>query len=204
MSVAALFYYAYAYLPRQMYKWQRRSLQAFARAMELRSGGRFGDSKKVARMAVEVAEALRLSPKRRRQLELAVYLRDIGMAAVPHFILNAERPLSTMEQLTLDRHVEIGASMVEQIPNLQSLKRLVLLHHARYDRHPKIMLEAHILSALSSFFEIAWSHGLDRAVLALKQGAGTLYHPRVAAAIIDHLPTAGGAALDAPENVQAS
>ncbi|MEO0250094.1 MAG: HD domain-containing phosphohydrolase [candidate division WOR-3 bacterium] len=179
----ALCGYAWVYLPRQMQQWQRKSLQAFARAIELRTQGRFGHSEPMAQFAQLVARQLGLSAWRRHQLELAIYLRDIGMVAIPYAILNKREPLTAVEEVTLARHAEIGAAIVEQIPLLHTLAPLVRLHHVRYCEQPDAPLEAHLLAALSTLFEVSKQEGLDAALERLKQQVGRGYHPKVIAAI---------------------
>jgi hypothetical protein len=183
VSILALCYYAWGYLPRQMYHWHRHSLKAFARAIELRTHGRYGDSERMVQLALLVGQQLGLNAIRLQRLELAAYLRDIGMVGVPYAILNKEEPLTAIEHITFERHIEIGTSIVEQIPVLRILAPLIRQHHICYANDPNAPLEAHILSALSDLFEIAFHQDLDTALQRLQDRSGVSYHPQVVKSI---------------------
>ncbi|GBC93602.1 Cyclic di-GMP phosphodiesterase response regulator RpfG [bacterium HR15] len=183
VSVGALGYYAFVFLPAQFHRWRCQSLRAFAKAIELRTQGRYGDTDLLVRLALTVSARLGIEGEERKRLELAAYLRDIGMVAIPYALLNKPTPLSPMEQLTLARHVEIGAAIVEQIPGLSAVAPLVRLHHVEYAVQPDAPLSAHLLAALSDLMEIAHHAGYGAALSALQTGAGTRYHPQVVQAI---------------------
>lgn len=186
ISVAALIYYAWFYLPACLHKWHRQSLRSFSRAIELRTHGRFGNSEQIAQTALEIGKQLGLSKKRLRRLELAVYLRDIGMVGVPYAILNKQISLTAIERITFERHVEIGAAIVEQIPGLREIAPLVRLHHVEYSSNPDAPIETHLLAALSSFYE-GLSCGQAGEVLEyLLQQSGQSFHPRIVQAILQH------------------
>ncbi|MEN3000255.1 MAG: HD domain-containing phosphohydrolase [Armatimonadota bacterium] len=182
-SVGVLGYYAFVFLPAQLHRWRCQSLRAFAKAIELRTQGRYGDTELLAQLALAVSTRLGIEGYERKRLELAIYLRDIGMVGIPYALLNKTTPLSPMEQLTLARHAEIGAAIVEQIPGLSAVAELVRLHHVVYAQHPDAPLSAHLLAALSDFVEIAHHQDYDAALATLRAGAGDRYHPQVVQAI---------------------
>jgi HD-GYP domain-containing protein (c-di-GMP phosphodiesterase class II) len=186
-SVAALGYYAFGFLPAQWHRRRCQSLRAFAIAIELRTGGRYGNAEQLAQLALSVGTRLGIRGGERKRLELAVYLRDIGMVSIPYALLNKKSPFTPMEQLTLARHVEIGASIVEQIPGLSSVAPLVRLHHVVYAHQPEAPLSAHLLAALSDFAELAMQVGVDAALERLQAGAGERYHPQVVQALAAEL-----------------
>jgi HD-GYP domain-containing protein (c-di-GMP phosphodiesterase class II) len=120
-------------------------------------------------------------------MELAVYLRDIGMVAIPYHILNKPTPLTPAERDLMARHTEIGASITEQIPGLWHVAPLVRLHHVVYSEQPDAPLAAHLLSALEDWIRVAESADADTAASMLKQGAGARYHPVVVQAILSEV-----------------
>ncbi|MCS7065454.1 MAG: hypothetical protein NZL85_04160, partial [Fimbriimonadales bacterium] len=124
-----------------------------------------------------------------KRLELAIYLRDIGMVGIPYALLNKSTALSPMEQLTLARHAEIGAAIVEQIPGLSDIAPLVRMHHVEYAQQPTAPLSAHLLAALSDLVEMAHHSGYEAALMALQVGAGVRYHPQVVQAVEAELQT---------------
>ncbi len=198
VSVGALGYYAFVFLPAQLHRWRCQSLRAFAKAIELRTQGRYGDTELMARLALAVAARLGIDGEERKRLELAVYLRDIGMVSIPYALLNKATPLSPMEELTLARHAEIGAGIVEQIPGLSAVAPLVRLHHVDHSQQPDAPLSAHLLATLNDLMEIAQHSGYEYALMELEANAGGRYHPQVVRAIVAELqarPLTGWAPL---------
>ncbi len=187
ISAGALGYYAFLFLPAQLHRWRCQSLRAFARAIELRTQGRFGNAETLADLANRVALRLGLSLRERRRLELAVYLRDIGMVGIPYAVLNKETPLTTIEQMTLDKHPEISSAIVEQIPGLWHVAPLVRMHHMPYYECPEAPLAVHILSALDDFLQIATRESPALALECMRKGAGERYHPQVVSALEEEL-----------------
>jgi len=186
-SIAALAYYAFVMLPARIHRWRCEGLRAFARLIELRTQGRYGKAEPLAELASAVALRLGIPLHERRQMELAVYLRDIGMVAIPYHILNKPTPLTPAERDLLARHAEIGASITEQIPGLWHVAPIVRLHHVVYSEQPDAPLAAHLLSALEDWIRIAESADTDTAASVLKQGAGARYHPVVVQAILSEV-----------------
>jgi len=183
-SIAALAYYAFVVLPARIHRWRCEGLRAFARLIELRTQGRYGKAEPLAELASAVALRLGIPLYERRRMELAVYLRDIGMVAIPYHILNKPTPLTPAERDLMARHAEIGASITEQIPGLWHVAPIVRLHHVVYREQPDAPLAAHLISALEDWIRIAESADADTAASVLKQGAGARYHPLAVQAIL--------------------
>jgi len=186
-SIAALAYYAFVVLPARIHRWRCEGLRAFARLIELRTQGRYGKAEPMAELASAVAQRLGVPLHERRRMELAVYLRDIGMVAIPYPVLNKRTPLTPAERELISRHAEISASITEQIPGLWQVAPIVRLHHVVYSEQPDAPLTAHILSALEDWLRIAECADADTAASVLKQGAGTRYHPLATQAILSEV-----------------
>ncbi|MFN3689323.1 MAG: HD-GYP domain-containing protein [Fimbriimonadales bacterium] len=186
-SLLALAYYAFVAAPARLHRWGCEGLRAFARLVELRTQGRYGRSEPLAELAHAVALRMGLPLHERRRLELAVYLRDIGMVALPYALVNKPTASTQAERTLLNRHAEISASITEQIPGLWRVAPIVRLHHVVYSEHPDAPLSAHILSALDDWLRIAAHADADTAASVLKQGAGVRYHPLVVQAILSEL-----------------
>lgn len=183
-SLLALAYYAFVVLPARIHRWRCDGLRAFARLIELRTQGRFGTAEPMVELASAVALRLGLPLHERRRMELAVYLRDIGMVAIPYYILNKPTPLTPAERELLERHAEIGASITEQIPGLWQVAPIVRLHHVVYKEYPDAPVAAHLLSALEDWIRVATNADIEAAAAVLLQGAGARYHPLVVQAIL--------------------
>ncbi len=186
-SMLALAYYAFVAAPARLHRWRCEGLRAFARLIELRTQGHYGRSEPLAELANAVALRMGLPLHERRRLELAVYLRDIGMVAIPYAILNKPTAPTPAERALLNRHAEISASIAEQIPGLWRVAPIVRLHHVVYSENPDAPLSAHILSALDDWLRIAENADADTAASVLKQGIGARYHPMVVQAILSEL-----------------
>ncbi|MDM7460196.1 MAG: HD domain-containing protein [bacterium] len=186
-SLLALAYYAFVVAPARLHRLRCEGLRAFARLVELRTQGRCGKSDVLADLAGAVAMRLGMRLHERRRLELAVYLRDIGMVAIPYSVLNKTGEPTLAERELLRRHAEISASIAEQIPGMSSVAGIVRLHHVVYSEQPNAPLGAHIISALDDWLRAAEQTDADFATSLLKQGAGACYHPRVAQAILSEL-----------------
>jgi hypothetical protein len=186
-SLAALAYYAFVILPARIHRWRCEGLRAFARLIELRTQGRYGKAEPMAELASAVAQRLGVPLHERRRMELAVYLRDIGMVAIPYPVLNKRTPLTPAERELIGRHAEISASITEQIPGLWHVAPIVRLHHVVYSEQPDAPLTAHILSALDDWLRIAECADADTASSVLKQGAGARYHPLATQAILSEV-----------------
>jgi len=167
-SIATLAYYAFVVLPARIHRWRCDGLRTFARLIELRTQGRYGNAEPMAELASAVALQLGIPLHERRRMELAVYLRDIGMVAIPYHILNKPTPLTPAERELMRRHTEIGASITEQIPGLWHVAPIVRLHHVVYSKQPDAPLAARLISALEDWIRIAKSADADTASSVLK------------------------------------
>lgn len=190
-SLIALAYYAFVVVPARLHRLHCDGLRAFARLIELRTGGRYGCIEPFLEWARAIAARLNLSLRERRQLELAVYLRDIGMVAIPYRTLHKRGRLTEAERALLARHAEISASIVEQIPGVRQVAPIVRLHHVVYCEQPDAPLSAHLLSALEDWLPLIANGNLDMALTVLRQGAGTRYHPLVVQAILSEVRAQG-------------
>ncbi len=186
-SLLALAYYAFVVAPARLHRLRCEGLRSFARLIELRTQGRYGKSETLADLAVAVATRLGMRLHERQQMELAIYLRDIGMVAIPYRVLNKPTALTRGERALLQRHAAISASITEQIPGVSRVAEIVRLHHVVYSEQPDAPLSAHLISALDDWLRVAESANHDVATSVLKQEVGTRYHPLVVQAILSEL-----------------
>ncbi len=189
---AILVYHAGWRLPRDSRERLRGSVRAFAHAVDCRCHDRYGRSDQVCELALKIGSALGLSKRVLGRLELASYLCNIGMTAIPYQILNksvAER--TEPEQATFARHPEVGASMLELIPSLRSLAPVVQNVLAWWDgtRTPylpagfEIPIEARVL-AVASAYSGASANRMDGVDL-LESGRGTRFDPAIVDCFLD-------------------
>ena len=197
LTVAAGFY-AYVYLPFQMRKAYRQSLQTLARAVETKDAGAEGHGERAAQYAVEVAAEMRLPAKDRLKIEHAAVLQGIGNVRVPYAILNKPGQLTAEEFDILKGHTLIGAEMVEQVKFLRDISPTIRHHHEAWDGsgYPdglsgnEIPLGARILAVCTAFESMLHTRayrsglGVDRAISELRAEMGTKYDPAVITAFL--------------------
>lgn len=185
-----LLYYRFVMLPWATDARLQGAVRAFGRAVELRFPNHSGLTEVVARLARRVALRLGYGPRKVRDLDMSVRLRDIGLCAIPYRLVN-RRPWpewTLSETATYDCHAEVGGAILETIPAISSHADTVRSHHAPFvmpesgGRLPTF--DARIVKACAEFVWFARHKGIDEAIDQLEQGAGTVYDPRVAREVL--------------------
>jgi putative nucleotidyltransferase with HDIG domain len=92
-----------------------------------------GHSRRVAVLAVAVAEQLELDSHTRSALWAGGYLHDIGKLAVPLRVLAKSGRLTSEEFEYIRAHPSDGAAILESIPTLHHLTPGVRYHHEKWD-----------------------------------------------------------------------
>ncbi len=92
-----------------------------------------GHSRRVAVLAVAVADALDLEGHLKSSLWAIGYLHDLGKLAVPLRVLAKNGRLTEEEFDYIKAHPSDGAKILETIPTLQHLTAGVRYHHERWD-----------------------------------------------------------------------
>jgi len=92
-----------------------------------------GHSRRVAILAVAVAEQLELDSHTRSALWAGGYLHDLGKLAVPLRVLAKTSRLTSEEFEYIRAHPSDGAAILEGIPTLQHLTTGVRYHHEKWD-----------------------------------------------------------------------
>jgi putative nucleotidyltransferase with HDIG domain len=155
-------------------------------------------TRRVALLAVRVAELLGLSAGRLRSLAIGGLLHDIGKLSVPVAILQKPAPLTDAEFEVIQHHPERGARLVDELGGFPpEVRRLVLDHHERLDgqgyprglRAEQIDLETRILTVCDVYdalvskrvYREAWSQYQALALLAQESGAA--FDPRCVSAL---------------------
>lgn len=108
-------------------------IYTFARAVDGKSPYTRGHSERVKRVALTLADHLRLPAADVELLRRGASLHDIGKIAVPDAILNKPGPLTADEYEVIKQHPAHGARMIEGIEALRAVVPLVRWHHERAD-----------------------------------------------------------------------
>jgi putative nucleotidyltransferase with HDIG domain len=135
------------------------TIQALVRAIEAKDPYTVGHSAMVARVAVAIAQRLSMSEEERERIRIAAMLLDVGKIGVPGEVLTKVGELTADERQALERHVKIGAEIVEPIIYPWEITNLIYQHHERMDgagyperlKGDEIEFEARILGLADAF-----------------------------------------------------
>jgi HD-GYP domain-containing protein (c-di-GMP phosphodiesterase class II) len=128
-----------------------------------------------------------------QDLEYAAILHDIGKIGVPTEILTKPGPLDDQEWRIVQRHTEIGWSLLKDIPFLRRVADIVRSAHERWDGtgYPRglageqIPLESRIIFVCDAWHAMRSDRPYraaleaDEARTRLADGAGTQFDPNV-------------------------
>jgi diguanylate cyclase (GGDEF)-like protein/putative nucleotidyltransferase with HDIG domain len=148
-------------------------------------------SKKVTEYALALAEALNLKSSEMKQLETCALLHDIGKIGISDEILNKSGELTAQEWEIVKVHPQVGATIVDRIPQLTPCVAGILHHHEWYDgsgypqglKGDKIPLTARILAIADAFVAMTSERvhadklTIAKALEEIKQGAGKQFDP---------------------------
>jgi HD-GYP domain-containing protein (c-di-GMP phosphodiesterase class II) len=87
----------------------------------------------VAELATQTAINLDLPPRLVELTRLAAEVHDVGKVGIPAKILEKPGPLDVDEQWFVQRHSEIGESLVQAMPALEAVAPIVRAVHERPD-----------------------------------------------------------------------
>lgn len=175
-STLVLWLYTHVYLPRLMAERYNQSFRSFSKAIDLRWPGSGVQGERVVQLAGSVARQLRLPARTRQDLEMAAWLQDIGLCAVPYQVLNSDQPLQPGE---IDSHCEAGAAMIEQVPSLRHIAGYVRWHEKDNDSLDRAF---RILPAVNEFWKLAVERGEPYALEAMELNSAG-FSPEVVRAI---------------------
>ncbi len=148
---------------------------------------------RVAHLCVAIANQMNLSVHVVEGLKLSALIHDIGKIGVPAELLTKPTPLETFEIQALQKHVQTGFDIVKDINFQWPLAQTIYQHHERINgsgypnqlKGDAIILEARILAvadtveAMSHNRPYRPSLGLDKALVEIESGKGSLYDDRV-------------------------
>lgn len=90
-------------------------------------------SMKSANLATEVARAMKIPEEEVNSIHWAALLHDIGKKDVPENVLNKSGPLTESEWEMVRRAPKTGEMLLEPIPQLQGVAKIIRTFHERYD-----------------------------------------------------------------------
>jgi putative nucleotidyltransferase with HDIG domain len=150
--------------------------------------------KSVVGLVLDLAEHLDLSAERRRNLEFAALLHDVGKIAIPKEIINKPGKLDPHEWTIIKTHTLEGQKMLERVGGfMREVGMIVRSHHERWDGggYPdglageQIPLEARIISCCDTWNAMRTDRpyrnalSFDVAIAELLSNAGKQFDPDV-------------------------
>jgi diguanylate cyclase (GGDEF)-like protein len=153
--------------------------------------------------AVTLARALGMRDSDVEGVEVAAILHNIGMLAVPEYILSKSGPLTPDEFQQIRAHPQAGADIISAVPFPYPVSALILSHHERWDgkgypaglKGEEIPLGARILSVVDYFdalmAERPYHKGMtaEAAIDLLQHESGKGLDPLLVTKFIELLPS---------------
>jgi HD-GYP domain-containing protein (c-di-GMP phosphodiesterase class II) len=109
------------------------TISALAMAVEAKDPYSRGHLDRVANIALQIADAMDLPKEDVIALRDAAKLHDLGKIGVVDEVLTKAGPLTRDEKLVMQRHPEIGESIIKPISSLNNLCDMIRHHHERLD-----------------------------------------------------------------------
>jgi len=169
------------------------TVQALAKAIEVKDPYTHGHSERVTEYALLIAEAMNLEEREKQKLKYAATLHDIGKIGIAGRVLNKPGGLTDEEYTHVKTHPMLGDSIIEPVEFLQGPRPIIMHHHEHYDgngyplglKGEGIPLCARILSVADAFEAMRSDRPYRRALPLeeareeLMRNAGTQFDPAV-------------------------
>jgi putative nucleotidyltransferase with HDIG domain len=151
-------------------------------------------SRSVVSLSVAVADEMGLDSRARRNVEFGALLHDVGKIAIPTEMINKPGPLTDAEWVVMKTHTIEGQRMLDQVGGvLSEVGQVVRSSHERWDGagYPdglageEIPLPSAIVSCCDAFNAMTTDRAYrpamssEEALMELRTGAGSQFHPRV-------------------------
>ena len=157
-----------------------------------------GHQLKVSKLAIAIAQEMKLPQDKIEGIRIASLVHDIGKISIPSEILSKPSKLSEIEDKLIKNHSQIGYDILKSIEFPWPIAQIVLQHQERLNgsgypqglKGDDILLEAKII-AVADVIEAMSSHrpyrpalGINKALEEIYQNQGILYDPEVVNACI--------------------
>jgi len=167
------------------------TVKALAAAIDAKDPYTRGHSQRVMEYALLGATSLSFSPQELQAIEFGGLLHDVGKIGIDDSILRKSDGLTHGEWSVMHNHPLIGASIIGEVPFLETARDVVLHHHERYDgngypeglKGEDIPIGARLLAVADAFDTMTTdrsyrpARSMDGALSALAKGAGTQFCP---------------------------
>ncbi len=180
-------------------------VQTLADALDSRDASTEGQTRRVRKLARDIARELDLPEEFIHYLEFAALMHDIGKIAIDDQVLKKPGKLTPEEYELIKKHPEIGHKILAPVQMLAPVAPMVLYHQEWFNGkgYPEglsgeeIPLGARIVAILDAWGAMTsdrpWRPALrpEQAMEEIKKGAGTQFDPRVVDAFVSALEKQG-------------
>jgi len=176
-----------------------------AKAIDARDIYTLGHTERVTRYCLSIADELvdlpeiRLNSRFKEMLHITALLHDIGKIGIPDSILNKKGKLNIAERKVVEKHPEIGASILLPISELNEVASCVRSHQEWHNgngypgglRRDEIPLMSRIVSIADAFDAITSDRpyrkkkSAEEAVQEIRECSGTQFDPQVVEAFLN-------------------
>ncbi len=174
------------------------TINTLAFIVEARDPYTAGHQRRVAALAVKIAEKLKLDNQEIKTIKTAATVHDIGKINIPASILSKSGKLIEAEYNMIRIHPRTGSDIIHKIGFHYPISKIILQHHERENGsgYPeglkgrdiimgaKIIGVADVVEAMSSHRPYRPALGIEKAIEEIRKNKGTLYDPRVVEACI--------------------
>ena len=169
------------------------TVEAFARALEMREAETIGHTHQVTEITVSLAKVMGISLSDQPHIRRGALLHDIGKMGIPESILKKKGELTKEEWAIIQLHPQFAYDLLSPIVVLHPAIDIPFYHHERWDgsgypqglKREKIPLSARIFAVVDVWDaltsdrpqRLAWSEA--DAMNYLKEQAGQKFDPTV-------------------------
>ena len=171
-------------------------VRAIAHTVETRDPYTAGHQRRVADLAVAIAETVGFERDKIEAVRVAAIIHDLGKISVPAEILSKPSRLTVNEFNLIKEHPQVGYDILKDIEFPWEIATMVYQHHEKLDGsgyplgvsgddilpESRVLTVADIVEAMASHRPYRPGLGIDVALGEINKNKGRLYDPEVAAA----------------------
>ncbi len=173
------------------------TLETMVNTLEAKNRYLVGHSARVAALATNVANELKLPADEVERIRVAARLHDLGKVGIREEVVNKEGPLTDEEFAHIRQHPAIGSQILEPLPNVGPIAGYVRSHHEHWDGsgYPdgligeeiplgaRIVCAAEVYDALTSARPYRDTFPSHVAIERMEELKGTVLDPAVVSAL---------------------
>ncbi len=176
-----------------------KTIEGWARALELRDGATEGHSQRVMKLTLDLASKLGMDEGELVKVRRGALLHDIGKMGIPDSILLKPGPLTDEEWIIMKKHPEYAFQMLKDVAYLKTSIEIPHYHHEHWDgsgypkglRGDQIPLSARIFSVIDVWdaliserpYRKAWS--TKKTLTYISENSGKQFDPKVVSLFLE-------------------